>query len=303
MKNGILLIDKPAGISSAQVVSRIKKRFRFSKVGHAGTLDPFATGLMIITVGKATRLSRFFLDADKRYTARLLLGTLTDTLDPEGAVLHAESPEGVAALEDRLGLAEIHGVCAAFTGDFLQVPPVYSALKHNGVPLYKLARKGQAVEKPPRPVTLHENRLTAYAFPHIDFEVCCSKGTYIRSLARDMAEALGTVGHLTALRRIESLGFHVDASLSLADAEAESMALERLPLIPMADALAHLPAFVVDEETRDAVMNGTQLPWRPCGVAAGADFCRVLDTDGRLIAMVESAKNGAHHKYCCVFNA
>lgn len=301
MNDGILLIDKPAGISSASVVYRIKKRFKFSKVGHAGTLDPFATGLMVITVGKATRLSRFFLDADKRYAARLGLGTLTDTLDPDGEVLTSESAESMAALEARLGLPEAEALCAAFTGDFMQVPPIYSALKHNGVPLYKLARKGQAVEKPPRPVTLHENRLVAFSFPHIDFEVSCSKGTYIRSLARDMAESAGTVGHLTALRRIESSGFHVDEALPLS--EAETMEREDLSMIPMAEALSHLPSMVVDEATRALVMNGNPLAWTPCGQEAGADFCRVLDGHGALIAVVESAKYGAHHKYCCVFNA
>lgn len=301
MKDGILLIDKPAGISSASVVYRIKKQFRFKKVGHTGTLDPFATGLMVITVGAATRLSRFFLDADKQYAARLTLGTLTDTLDPEGEVLSTEPAAAMAELEERLGDTEIKGVLDAFTGDLMQVPPIYSALKHNGVPLYKLARKGQAVEKPPRPVTLHKNSLTSYSFPHIDFDVSCSKGTYIRSLARDMAESLGTVGHLTSLRRIETTGFHVDEALPLD--EAEAMAFEDLPMIAMSDALSHLPAFVVDEAERMGVMNGNQLAWRPCGEEAGADFCRVLDAEGRLIAMVESAKIGEHHKYCCVFNA
>ncbi|BCS97970.1 tRNA pseudouridine synthase B [Desulfoluna limicola] len=301
MKDGILLIDKPAGISSASVVYRIKKRFRFKKVGHTGTLDPFATGLMVITIGAATRLSRFFLDADKQYAARLTLGTLTDTLDPEGEVLTSESAVAMAALEERLGESVITGVLEAFTGDLMQVPPIYSALKHNGVPLYKLARKGEAVEKPPRPVTLHKNSLTSFSFPDIDFHVSCSKGTYIRSLARDMAEALGTVGHLTSLRRIESTGFHVDEALPLAEAEAR--AFEDLPMIAMSDALSHLPSFVVDEAERMGVMNGNQLAWRPCGEDAGAAFCRVLDAEGRLIAMVESAKIGEHHKYCCVFNA
>lgn len=300
MKDGIILIDKPAGITSASVVYRIKRRFSFSKVGHAGTLDPFATGLMVITVGKATRLSRFFLDADKRYAARLSLGAITDTLDPEGEILATETEETMAALEARLGLPEVEAVLSRFTGELMQVPPVYSALKLNGVPLYKLARKGQAVEKPPRAVTLHENRLTAFSFPHIDFEVSCSKGTYIRSLARDMAEGLGTVGHLTALRRLQSSGFRVESALPLA--EAETMDVAVLPIIEMSDALSHLPAFVVDGGERAAVMNGNPLRYRPCGEESGSDFCRVLDLEGRLIAMVESAKNGEHHKYCCVFN-
>ncbi len=301
MKDGIILIDKPAGISSASVVYRIKKRFSFKKVGHTGTLDPFATGLMVITVGAATRLSRFFLDANKTYSARLSLGTLTDTLDPEGEVLSAESEEAMARLDARLDDSVVAGVLGDFIGDLMQVPPIYSALKHHGVPLYKLARKGQAVEKPPRPVTLYENRLSAFSFPHIDFEVRCSKGTYIRSLARDMAEALGTVGHLTALRRIETTGFHVDEALTLSDAEA--MDLDTLPMMEMAAALSYLPSFVVDEAERLGVQYGNQLAWRSCGEAAGAAFCRVLDAEGRLIAMVESAKNGECHKYCCVFNA
>lgn len=301
MKDGIILIDKPEGISSASVVSRIKKRFSFKKVGHTGTLDPFATGLMVITVGAATRLSRFFLDADKTYAARLTLGTLTDTLDPEGEVLSAESEGAMVQLQADLDSEKITGILDTFTGDLMQVPPIYSALKHQGVPLYKLARKGQAVEKPPRPVTLYGNTLTTFSFPHIDFEVRCSKGTYIRSLARDMAEALGTVGHLTALRRMETTGFHVDEALTLS--RAEEISLEELPMIDMSAALSHIPSFVVDEAERLGVMYGNQLAWRPCGEEAGAEFCRVLDAEGRLIAMVESAKNGECHKYCCVFNA
>ena len=301
MKDGILLIDKPAGISSASVVHRIKKRFQFKKVGHTGTLDPFATGLMVITVGAATRLSRFFLDADKTYTARLTLGMLTDTLDPEGEVLSTESEEEMALLEKRLDGSLLTQVFDDFTGDLMQVPPIYSALKHKGVPLYKLARKGQAVEKPPRAVTLHANTLVACDFPHIDFEVRCSKGTYIRSLARDMAEAMGTVGHLTVLRRIETTGFHVEEALTLS--EVEAMDLGDLPMIAMPEALTHIPSFVVTEAERLGVMYGNQLAWRPCGEASGSEFCRVLDSEGRLIAMVESAKNEDHHKYCCVFNA
>ena len=299
MDNGILLIDKPAGISSAGVVSRIKRRFGFKKVGHTGTLDPFATGLMVITIGKATRLSRFFLDADKEYEARLTLGVLTDTLDLKGEVVTEETPERIEELKQAMGTPELNGALAAFTGDLMQVPPVYSALKQNGVPLYKLARQGKAVEKPPRPVTVHKNTLKEFAFPHVDFTVTCSKGTYIRSLARDMAESLGTVGHLTALRRTETTGFRVEEALTLEAAEDTEKA--DLPLISMADALSHLPSFAITEAELGLVKVGGPLAWRSAGEDAGEAFCRVLGLDGSLVAMVESAKNGQEHKYCCVF--
>ncbi|MCG8471910.1 MAG: tRNA pseudouridine(55) synthase TruB [Desulfobacterales bacterium] len=299
MNDGILLIDKPAGISSARVVSRIKRCFGFKKVGHTGTLDPFATGLMVITIGKATRLSRFFLDADKAYEARLTLGASTDTLDLTGEVVVREGEKRLAELEAGLGMSEVKSVCKAFTGELMQVPPVYSALKQDGVPLYKLARKGQAVEKPPRQVVVHENALNELLFPHIDITVICSKGTYIRSLARDMAEALGTVGHLTALRRTETTGFRVEEALTLE--AAENTDKESLPLISMADALSHLPAFTLSEAEVAQVAVGAPLAWRSAGVDAGEAFCRVLGPDGSLVAMVESAKNGDDHKYCCVF--
>ena len=180
-------------------------------------------------------------------------------------------------------------------------PPSIQPSSTRGYRCINWLEKGRQWKKPPRAVTLHANTLVACAFPHIDFEVCCSKGTYIRSLARDMAESMGTVGHLTALRRIETTGFHVEEALTLS--EAEGMNLEDLPMIAMPEALTHIPSFVVTEAERLGVMYGNQLAWRSCGEAAGSEFCRVLDCEGRLIAMVESAKNGDHHKYCCVFNA
>ena len=190
--SGMLIIDKPAGITSAKVVALLKRNAGLRKVGHTGTLDPFATGVLICCVNQATRLARFFLHGSKKYQGTLVLGTETDTLDGTGNV--TATCEHTDFSVDR-----IESAFRRFVGAIDQVPPVYSALKHHGVPLYKLARKGTPVQKPARQVTISSLDILNIDLPKIDFQVACSAGTYIRTLCADIGTELGCGGHLQRL--------------------------------------------------------------------------------------------------------
>jgi len=198
--DGIILVDKPAGISSFGVVSRIRGRFRPRKAGHGGTLDPLATGLLVILLGKATKQAAGFLQGDKSYRARILLGVETDTQDVTGRVL-AEQEPGIFSLE------RLQEVLEGFRGEIEQIPPMYSALKHRGRPLYELARAGRVVDRPPRRVEIFRLALVGRDGPHLDLEVTCSKGTYVRTLAHDLGQRLGCGACLAELRRTASGSF------------------------------------------------------------------------------------------------
>ena len=206
--NGIIIIDKPAGITSAKVVARLKEIVGARKVGHTGTLDPFATGVMICCLNRATRLARFFLSGDKKYKAVLCLGEETDTQDRTGKT--------ISVCKDlEFSDKEIRDVFKEFEGPVAQMPPVFSSLKHKGTPLYKLARQGKPVQKPARQIVIHYLKISDSDLPEIHFEVSCSSGTYIRALCADIGKRLGCGGHLKSLRRIESCGFSIDQALDL----------------------------------------------------------------------------------------
>ncbi len=192
--NGILVFDKPLGWTSNKALQKVKSLFGARKAGHTGSLDPLATGILTICFGQATKLSSYLLDADKLYVVTGKLGERTDTGDSDGAVTET-SPVG------KLTRCQAETVFAEFTGQIEQVPPMYSALKHKGRRLYELARSGVEVERQPRPVTIHELRLLSLAAAELSFVVRCSKGTYVRTLLEDIAEKLGTCGHVTGLRR------------------------------------------------------------------------------------------------------
>ena len=202
--NGILIVDKPQGLTSNGVVSRLKRWSNAKKVGHTGALDPMATGVLPVVFGEAAKFSQYGLDADKGYLARVQLGSATDTLDADGnVVLVKPIPE--------LTESNILAVLGSLTGPMMQVPPMVSALKYQGQPLYKLARQGQEIERLPRPIQVFSNELLEFdSAGWIDICVRCSKGTYIRSLAESIGEALGTVAHLSRLRRDLSGGFSLD---------------------------------------------------------------------------------------------
>ncbi len=214
-EDGLLLIDKPAGISSHHVVGLIRKRFGISKVGHGGTLDPEATGLMLILTGKGTSLSNRVMGCDKKYEGEILVGTETDTQDLEGEVV-SELPYDLVTHE------RLQAEAKKLTGDIYQTPPMASALKKNGVPLYKLQRKGETVEREPRLIHVYSFKIPEYDAPVGKFEVICSKGTYIRTLCHDLGQALGCGACMKSLRRTQCGKFDISESIPLDDALALS---------------------------------------------------------------------------------
>jgi len=198
--NGIIILDKAQGMSSNACLQEVKRLFNANKAGHTGSLDPLATGVLPLCFGEATKISQFLLDADKIYRTRIKLGIRTDTADCEGSVISERDAS-------KIGREQILDVLPQFTGDILQMPPMYSALKHQGTPLYKLAREGKEVVRASRPVTVYELALTDFSGDEIELEIHCSKGTYVRTIADDIGEALGCGAHVTALRRLQAGGF------------------------------------------------------------------------------------------------
>lgn len=295
-ESGILVIDKPQGMSSAQVVARVKKLTGARKAGHAGTLDPFATGVLVCCLNQATRLARFMLTDRKTYAATLFLGVETDTQDPTGTVIaradaNAVSRDDLVAVMDR------------FTGEIMQQPPVYSALKHEGTPLYKLARKGKPVQKPPRPVSVYSMRLMGIDGPRVNFEVTCSAGTYIRTLCTDMGQMLGCGGHLSALRRLRSSGFAIEEAVSLADlSELAAAGKAAGKVIDMASALRGMPEQVANEALMEKVRFGRPLSARDVLPQSPRTdgLLKLLTPGGGLLAVVEWKGGAQHWVYCCV---
>jgi tRNA pseudouridine55 synthase len=247
LSSGVLLVDKPAGISSAEVTNRLKKKFRFDKIGHGGTLDPFATGLMIVLIGEGTKVARFLLEGDKEYEAVAALGSETDTGDLTGEVVN-RGEEVQVSLEDWRDHAK------AWTGTIRQTPPAYSAIKVKGRPLYDYARKGEEVEVKDREATIHELDIQSATDQELRFRVRCTGGTYVRALAADLAMAAGTCAHLSALRRTGSSAFRIADALTL-DA---LLALEpaQLPLRRIEEALAHLPQVLCNSTIALKVRQG-----------------------------------------------
>jgi tRNA pseudouridine55 synthase len=280
---GFLLVDKEGGWTSHDVVARVRALTRSKKVGHAGTLDPMATGLVVVGLGRATRLLRFVQDLPKEYVARVAFGIATDTLDAEGAIL---SREPMPVTGDEVG-----AVLPRFAGQIMQIPPMVSALRVDGRRLYELAREGQEVERPPRPVHVYEIELVDFApsdYPEATIRVVCGKGTYIRSLADDIAQALGGRAHLASLRRTRAGSMQVESSgLRIADLEeaADEFRLDSLVMSPAAG-LADLPSIAADAETAEAVRHGAQFPGSAFGLEPGDDRpFRVLDQSGELLAV------------------
>ena len=207
--SGILNIDKPAGVSSARVVAQVKRMLpRGTKIGHAGTLDPFATGVLLLLVGKATKLCERLMSEAKQYVATVKLGATTETLDPE-------TPEVVRRGVVPVTREQVEQVLPRFVGEIEQMPPVYSALKIGGRPAYQLAREGEAVELKTRQVKVYGIELLRFEWPELELKIDCGRGTYVRSIARDVGAALGTDGYLTALRRTKVGGFSADAAVTV----------------------------------------------------------------------------------------
>lgn len=206
--DGVLLVDKAAGMTSHDVVALVRRRLQIKKVGHCGTLDPIATGLLLLTLGRGTKIQDLLMSEDKEYVGTMKLGVTTSTQDSAGEVLEERPvPE--------LGEAEVRGAFEKFCGDFYQMPPMVSAIKQGGVPLYKLARQGKVVEREPRLVHVYRYHIDRIALPEIDFSVICSKGFYVRTYAHDIGEALGCGAHLQSLRRTKSGRFRVEGAITV----------------------------------------------------------------------------------------
>ena len=236
--DGVLLLDKPAGLSSNQALQQAKRLLQAAKAGHTGSLDPFATGLLPVCLGEATKFSHFLLEADKTYHASLQLGVTTTTGDTEGEIVKRE--------EVRVTREEAESVLRRFTGAINQVPPMYSALKHQGKALYEYARAGVEIERPARPVTIHWLRLEYLSADCVEITVACSKGTYIRTLAEDIGQALGCGAHLKQLRRLQSGGFELAQALTLDQLEAMPLPQRDACLLPPDSLVEELPAVELD---------------------------------------------------------
>ena len=208
--DGVLLVDKAEGMTSHDVVALIRRKLEIRKVGHCGTLDPIATGLLLLTLGRGTKIQDLLMSEDKEYAGTLMLGVTTSTQDRQGEVIDQRP---VPVLEEN----QIRAAFEKFRGDFYQMPPMVSAIKHGGVPLYKLARQGKVVEREPRLVHVYRYTVDRIILPEIDFSVVCSKGFYVRTYVYDIGETLGCGAHLKSLRRIKSGRFHVDQAISVAE--------------------------------------------------------------------------------------
>jgi tRNA pseudouridine55 synthase len=228
--DGVLLVDKPGEHTSHDVVARLRGKLRMRKVGHAGTLDPMATGLLIILLGKATRVSQFLISLDKEYEGAVMLGSTTDSQDADGQVMETRP---VPALTQEDVAAAMRG----FLGDQYQTPPMFSAIKIGGVPLYKKARKGEDVAREPRFIRVMAWDLLGFASPRIEFRMRCSKGTYVRTLAHDLGAKLGCGAHLCALRRTATDRFNVKDALTMEEIESLSIPEIEKRLIPVHEAV------------------------------------------------------------------
>ena len=275
--DGIAVIDKPAGWTSHDVVAKARGVLGTRKVGHSGTLDPDATGVLVLGVGRATRLLRFVTDLPKSYEAEIVLGVETDTLDSAGRVTARHRMDGVSETQARQAAASL-------TGDILQVPPMVSAVKVGGRRLYELAREGVEVERKARPVTVH--RFEVASVPGLDgvlrAAVDCSSGTYVRVLAADLGRALGGGAHLRCLRRTAVGGFGL----------AEARPVESPEILPMSRAVEHLPGLRVGPAVAADVAHGRVLDLDRLG-AAGAGPWAVHDSEGGLLAVYEPFREGA----------
>lgn len=277
--DGILNINKPAGRTSFSIVAMVRRLSGERRVGHTGTLDPDATGVLPVCLGQATRLVEFLMDETKTYHACIELGTATDTYDSSGRITRRGDPAGIdrERLESALG---------GFRGSIRQTPPMYSAVKHRGRPLYKLARAGIDVERKSRPVKIHRLELVAWESPLATLEVECSKGTYIRSLANDLGLALGCGAHLKSLVRTRCGFFDIGDAVSLNQLEeAFHQDHWRQFSYPVDSVLQNLRAIVVSEATEDAIKKGTTLTLEnsDCG---GQKYCRAYSADGRFLGIL-----------------
>lgn len=293
---GVICLDKPEGISSFFAVKKVSRLLDTKKAGHTGTLDPMATGVLVIMLGSCTRFIDFLPESEKSYTARVMLGKNTDTLDITGDILEEKD---VNVTED-----ELKKTAEKFLGDILQVPPMYSALRKDGVRLYDLARQGVEVERAPREVQIKELKIYDFDGSSFSMDVTCSAGTYIRSLAFDIGESLGTGACLTSLRRTAANGFSIDKSLTLEEIEKhlENEDIEKY-ILPIENALKSYEAVTVSEAQGKRFRNGGELDLN----RIHKDFCnslyRIFAPDGSFLGLGEADTENNSLKPKRVFSA
>ncbi len=280
MQNGIVLVDKPTGPSSAQVVHKTKVSLGVKKAGHLGTLDPFASGLLLVGINEGTKIADVFLSASKRYRGAMVLGVATDSQDSTGKVIETRPVPVLGA--ERLKILE-----EQFTGELQQIPPMFSALKKDGVRLYRLARRGQEVPRAPRTVHVEALRLAQIDEAEIELEVTCSRGTYVRTLAADMGAALGCGAHLKNLRRLACGQLTIDRAIALDDLErAKSVPSESF--VSLSAALGHLPAEIWDNRWIARLRMGQQELLGQLGrPSSDANLVAILDRQKNLVALAE----------------
>ncbi|HHE3649477.1 tRNA pseudouridine(55) synthase TruB [Pasteurella multocida] len=253
--DGVFLLDKPQGMSSNDIMQKVKRVFQANKAGHTGALDPLATGMLPICLGEATKFSQFLLDADKRYQVTAKLGERTDTSDAEGQVVETRDVQ--------VDMQDILAALPHFRGNLMQVPTMFSALKHQGKPLYEYARAGITVEREARPITIFDLQFIAYDAPYLTLEVHCSKGTYIRTLVDDLGEYLGCGAHVTVLRRTAVANYPVEAMMDWDTlqvlAAQQDLALLDQHLLPTDSAVSVLPALHLNQEQSKAISFGQRV--------------------------------------------
>ncbi len=275
MINGLLVIDKPSRITSHDVVQRVRRALHVKQVGHTGTLDPMATGVLVVCVGVATRVSEYLLGHDKAYRATIRLGVETDTYDAAGEIV-ATQPVNVER-------ETLEAALAQFVGATQQLPPIHSAIKRDGQKLYELARAGIEVEREARAVTMHAIDLIEYQTPDVTVEVRSSAGTYIRSLAHDLGAALGTGAHLIALRRMQVGPFRLDQAIGLAEFEAAARDGKGSGYLHAIDeALNDWPKVIVNATQRQRAVTGGRIE----ALDLIGTRCRAYDESGELIALL-----------------
>ncbi|MCK9419474.1 MAG: tRNA pseudouridine(55) synthase TruB [Nitrospirae bacterium] len=277
--DGVLNINKPSGVTSHDVVESVRKILHERRIGHTGTLDPLATGVLVLCAGRATRIAQYLEAGEKEYKAIMRLGVTTDTLDADGLIRETKS----YTPPDR---QKIIDVLPGFIGSIMQRPPAYSAVKVAGIPSYKLAREGKAELLKPRPVTIYTIELTAFEDPEVSLTVRCSKGVYIRTLCAELGEALGMGAHLTALERTRSGRFSIDRAITLDQLQAMMAAGNgEQALTPIDDALAAFPAIPISEAETVRVLHGNQISCPPSFAHITSDHVRLHSPAGRLLGL------------------
>jgi tRNA pseudouridine55 synthase len=294
--HGVLNVNKPAGMTSHDVVDAVRRILGMQRIGHTGTLDPQATGVLPVCVGRATRIAQYLTQAEKEYVMTLRLGITTDTLDAAGK----ETSRADAVHVRR---EDVEAILPRFVGEILQVPPIYSAKKHQGERLYRLARRGEVVERPPVPVKVFALEMLGFEAPDVHLKATCSKGTYARSLCDDIGRALGCGGHLYALRRTRAGRFLLEGAVTL-DGLEERVRTGRLGevLMSIAEALAHLPGVRVAPEAGPLILHGNavtagMVAQFPAEVSRGT-LVRVLGFRKQLLSLAEAAVTSEEFGAC-----